>query len=189
MARKVLAVLGVIVGLAGVPAASAVVPPLQQPAWSELTPEQKHVLAPLAADWDSLEPYRKKKWLGIATRYPTMGTEEQARIQANMKDWARLSAEERKAAREKFKTLKKAPPETQQAVKDKWQEYRELPVEEKEKLREAAKARPTPKSAAGRPSGMTGSMGGQLTVPVSRPIQPISSTPAVTPAPSAATDR
>lgn len=175
MAREILAVLGIIAGLAGAGPAPAVVPPLQQPAWSQLTTEQKHVLSPLAADWDAMEPYRKKKWLGIAARYPSMGAEEQARIQGNMKDWARLSAEERKAAREKFKTLKKAPPETQQAVKDQWQAYRELPAEEKEKLREAAKARPVPKPGLSKPSGMAGmagTAGGQIATPLGRPAPP-----------------
>lgn len=151
MARKVLAVLGIIFGLAGAGPAPAVVPPLQQPSWLELSPEQKHILAPLASDWDALEPYRKKKWLGISARYPSMTAEEQMRIQTKMKDWARLSSEERKAAREKFKNLKKSPPETQQAVRDKWQQYRELPDEEKDKLREAAKARPVPKPGAAKP--------------------------------------
>ncbi|MBL8492215.1 MAG: DUF3106 domain-containing protein [Rhodocyclaceae bacterium] len=126
-------------------------PPLQQPSWLELSPEQKHILAPLASDWDSLEPYRKKKWLGISTRYPSMTAEEQARVQSNMRDWARLSSEERKAAREKFKNLKKSPPETQQAVRDKWQQYQELSDEEKDKLREAAKSRPVPKPGATKP--------------------------------------
>ena len=124
MARSLLAVVAVALGLVLLPPAHAVVPPLKQPAWVELTPEQKQILAPLAGEWDRLESFRQKKWLGIAQRYPTMNEKEQARIQRRMKEWVKLSPEERKAAREKYKNLQKAPPEHKEAVKQKWQEYK-----------------------------------------------------------------
>ena len=40
--------------------------PLSQPSWSELSPAQKRILAPLSGDWDKMEGFRRKKWLGIA---------------------------------------------------------------------------------------------------------------------------
>jgi hypothetical protein len=43
--------------------------PLSQPSWSELNPDQKRILAPLSGDWDKMEGFRRKKWLGIAQRY------------------------------------------------------------------------------------------------------------------------
>ena len=109
------------------PANAVTIPPLKQPKWAELTPQQREVLAPLSGEWDKLESYRRKKWLGIAKRYPAMSAEEQQRIQRRMKDWANLSPEERKQAREQYKTLQKVPPEKRQAVNQKWQEYKNLP--------------------------------------------------------------
>lgn len=142
MARTLLAVVAITLSLAFAQPANAIVPPLTQPTWVQLAPEQKQTLAPLSEEWDRLEPWRRKKWLGIALRYNTMGPEEQARVQRRMKDWIKLSPDERKAARDKFKTLQKAPPEHKEALKQKWQEYKELPEEEKKKLQELAATKP-----------------------------------------------
>ena len=50
--------------------AIALAPPAAQsqvirsgPNWSELSAEDRQVLAPLAADWDKLDLLRKNKWL------------------------------------------------------------------------------------------------------------------------------
>ena len=43
-----------------------------RPAWTELTPAQQQVLAPLAGEWDKLDATRRKKWVAIAKNYPKM---------------------------------------------------------------------------------------------------------------------
>lgn len=129
----------------------AAVPSILQPAWSELSPAQKQILAPLAADWDRMDQFRRSKWIGIAQRYPAMGAEEQARVQRRMTAWAKLTPEERKQAREKYKSLQKAPPEKKETVKQKWQEYKGLPDDEKARL----KANSPPQSAGSRAVGTT----------------------------------
>lgn len=142
MARALFAVVvAVALGLFSPQPAHAVVPPIKQPSWVELNVEQREILAPLAGEWDDLEYSRRKKWLGIAERYPSMKAEEQARIQRRMVDWVKLSPEERKLAREKFKNLQKSPPEQKESIKQKWQEYKELPDEEKQRLQAEAAAR------------------------------------------------
>lgn len=143
------------------PANAVVIPPLKQPKWADLTPQQRETLTPLSGEWDKLESYRRKKWLGIAQRYPAMSAEEQQRIQRRMKAWANLTPEERKQAREQYKTLQKAPPEQRQAVKQKWQEYKNLPDAEKERLQQSAKRKPQPKSGAGK---------SVTTAPVPKPV-------------------
>jgi hypothetical protein len=94
----------------------------KQPDWSQLTPEQQQILAPLASDWGNFEERRRKKWLLMAKRYPKMKPDEQLRMQAQMKDWAKLTPEQRRIARENYKKLAKQPPEKREAVKQKWQE-------------------------------------------------------------------
>jgi len=69
------------------PAAKAKAP--VRPAWAELTADQQMVLAPLKADWERLEQERRRKWVGIANRYPKMKPEEQERVQRRMQDWAK----------------------------------------------------------------------------------------------------
>lgn len=149
--RLAFAILAVSSALLAFPA-SAVVPPIKQPAWKELTPEQQGILAPLSGEWDKLESYRRKKWIGIAKRYPSMSPDEQARIQRRMATWVKMTPAERHAAREKYLALQKAPSEQKEAVKQRWQEYKALPDEEKTRLKNEALRNPTPKSTAGRPS-------------------------------------
>ncbi|MGE5467499.1 MAG: DUF3106 domain-containing protein [Ignavibacteria bacterium] len=176
MARALLAVVALTLGLAVLTPAHAVVPPIKQPAWVELSIEQREILAPLASEWDQLEHSRRKKWLGIVDRYPAMKAEEQARIQRRMAEWVKLSPEDRKLAREKFKNLQKAPPEHKETVKQKWQEYKELPEEEKQRLQAeaAAKAATKPKVAVPprAPGAPTSQKPPALPVPALQAAQP-----------------
>jgi hypothetical protein len=143
---------GLALALALLTPALAVVPELGQPAWSALTAQQKEILAPIGHEWDALEYERKRKWLGIATRYPQMQPEEQQRVHARMRDWARLTPEDRRAAREQFRRLQSLHPEAREALKRKWQEYESLPAEEKRLLSETAGKRVPPKTAAATPN-------------------------------------
>lgn len=126
---------------------AVIVPPLSQPSWTELNSDQKRVLAPLSTEWDKMDGFRRKKWLGIAQRYQSLSAEEQARMQRRMTDWAKLTPDERKRARDKYKSLQKAPPERKEAVKLKWEQYKELPESEKTRLKAEANQKPTPRPA------------------------------------------
>jgi len=124
-----------------------------QPKWSELTVPQKVVLAPLSDDWDSLEYYRQKKWLGIVARFPSMTAEEQTRIRSQMQEWGKLTPVQRQEAREKFKTANRLPEEKKKELKQKWEEYLNLPEEEKEKLKQQVASDPVPRP--GHPAAAT----------------------------------
>lgn len=126
--------------------ALVVTPP--QPKWSELTVQQKIILAPLADDWDSLEYFRQKTWLDIVTRFATMTPEEQRRIQAQMQEWGKLTPAQRQLARENFKTANQLPAKKKQELRQKWEEYSNLPEEEKEKLKQQAASAPKPSRPA-----------------------------------------
>lgn len=125
--------------------AGAAVPELAQPAWAQLSAQQQRALAPLATEWDAMETYRRKKWLGIAARYDAMKPDEQQRMQNRMRDWARLAPEERRQAREKYKTLQKVSPEQRDSLRQNWEDYKALPDAEKKRLQAEAVRRP-PKS-------------------------------------------
>ena len=102
-------------------------------AWAELTAEQQHILAPLKADWDSLESERRRKWLGIAKRYPAMKPEEQARVQRRMQAWAKLTPEQRRQARENYKRMAKSGKQRGK-LREHWAEYQLLPPQERQEL-------------------------------------------------------
>jgi len=133
---------------------AVIVPPLSQPSWSELNAEQKRVLAPLSGEWDKMEGFRRKKWLGIALRYQSLTPDEQVRMQKRMTDWTKLTPDERKQARARYKSLRKAPPEKKEAVKLKWQEYKELPESEKARLTVEDARKPSSRTVPLMPSAV-----------------------------------
>jgi len=128
----------------------------QNPAWSELTAEQRQILAPLSGEWDTLEPVRKKKWLGIAKRYPKMTPIGQKRTQTRMQKWVNLSPEERREAREKYRSLNKLPPEQRQDLDKRWAEYQSLPPAERQKVAPPPSDRRSAKRKRTRTPGPSG---------------------------------
>ena len=135
-------------------AASTATKKAPKPAWSELSPAQQQVLAPLASEWDKMDSTRRRKWLGIAQRYPKMTPQQQQRLQQRMTDWVKLSPEERRAARERYQRLKKLPPDKRKQVSKQWEEYQQSlappppPVETPEPAVE-----PVPAPGTGEPGG------------------------------------
>jgi Spy/CpxP family protein refolding chaperone len=127
---------------------------MKSPMWAELSPHDREVLAPLAPDWDRLDAQRKQKWLGISQRYQAMKPDEQARIQEQMRPWARLTPDERRKAREQYKSIANLPPEQKTEVKQKWEEYQSLPPEQRRELatRSAPPAK-IPAPASTKPGG------------------------------------
>lgn len=93
-----------------------------RPQWSELTPAQQEVLAPLRRDWEELDTTRRKKWIAIADRYPTMKPAAQKRLQKRMQEWAQLTPQERQEARERYKRMRKLSRERRKEIKEQWEE-------------------------------------------------------------------
>jgi hypothetical protein len=102
-----------------------------RPAWAELTAEQQKVLK---ADWESLEPERRRKWIGVANRYPRMTAQAQERVQRRMQVWAKLTPEQRRQARETYKQLVKVPPAKRGNLREQWAAYQQLPQQERDSL-------------------------------------------------------
>jgi hypothetical protein len=98
----------------------------KQPDWSQLTPEQQQILAPLASDWNNFDAIRRRKWLLTAKRYPLMKPEQQHRLRAKMRRWAELTPEQRRIARENYRKLAKQSPQEREMIKRKWQERQKL---------------------------------------------------------------
>jgi len=131
-------------------------PPKSKPAWAELTASQQQILDPLKPEWDLLATSRKKNWIGIANRYPSMKPEEQQRVRERMQSWAKLTPEQRRVARERYKSMGKLPPEKREQLQQQWAEYQALPPGEKRMFdtppTNKASERRTPKSTTTRPA-------------------------------------
>lgn len=119
------AVLGIVLALLLVLPLSVVSADRSTPTWQQLTAEQQRILAPIQGEWESLDTPRKRKWLGIAQRYPKMGADEQQRLQRRMKEWVSLTPEQRRAARDKYREFEQLAPEDRQAMRDKWEKYKQ----------------------------------------------------------------
>jgi hypothetical protein len=110
-------------------------PKPSRPAWAELTADQQMILAPLKDDWADLVPDRRRKWVGIAKRYPTMNAKEQERVQRRMQRWAALTPQQRMQARESYKRMaKQRADQKNQKLAERWAEYQSLPPHERDRL-------------------------------------------------------
>lgn len=102
-------------------------------AWGELTVEQQEILAPLKPEWQNLDPDSRRRWIGVAKRYPKMTPKGQERVQKRMQKWASLTPEQRKQARENYRKLAKQRAEEREKLREQWKEYLALPPEERSK--------------------------------------------------------
>lgn len=105
--------------------------------WNDLNPAQKTALKPLEREWSGIDLPRKQKWLELSARFPRMSADEQARVQARMAEWTRMSPQERGQARLNYQDAKQVPAKDRQA---RWESYQALPPEQKRQL--AARAVP-----------------------------------------------
>ncbi len=87
-----------------------------------------------------MESVGKKKWLGIADRYPSMSPKEQRRVIERMREWARLTPQQRAKVRDSYKDFNQLPPEQKKTVKEKWKAYSNLPAEERQRVREEGRS-------------------------------------------------
>jgi Spy/CpxP family protein refolding chaperone len=102
------------------------------PSWTDLSAEHQQILAPLKNDWEQITPDRRRNWIGIAKRYPTMKPEAQQRVQRRMQAWAKLTPEQRKQARENYRRISKVPPDKRGDLKQQWSDYQSLPPQERQ---------------------------------------------------------
>lgn len=168
---RLLLMAGLLVGSGVVHAA---LPRFEQPEWHALTPQQREILAPLEKEWGEMDAFRRKKWIGIAQRYPSMSPTEQESLKRNMREWARLAPEERRIAREKYKSLLRIAPEEREAVKQKWEEYSALSEQEKIRLRSKVSNQPKVKTPKKPPTAVPKQQGRVATPTVAAPSSPLS---------------
>ena len=130
------------------PSASTPINSVSKPLWNELTIAQQVSLKPLAANWSSLGQAQKRKWMAIATSYPKLSADEQAKLHSRMTDWATLSQHQRAQARLNFAETKLVTPSQKTAT---WQAYQALSPDEKKKLATQANTKGTGVAAVARP--------------------------------------
>lgn len=111
------------------------------PTWSELSTPQREALAPLARDWAGFDADRKRKWLGVAAKYPNLSPDGKQRLHDRMSEFARLTPEQKRTARENFRKAYEVSAEERQA---KVQKFQELPEDKKRELADRAVTKSEP---------------------------------------------
>lgn len=109
--------------------------------WSALTPQQRQVLGPLAAQWPELDRSSREKWMDLASRYPDMPPAARERMRERMGQWARLPAQQRGEARLRFRNTRQLTPQERQ---QKWTAYQALPEAERQELAQQARRKQHP---------------------------------------------
>ena len=104
-------------------------------AWTELSPAQRGVLAPLERDWKTISPGQQQKWSEVAKRFPSMPAEDRGRVQQRLADWSRLSPQQRAATRANFQEARQLSPQERQ---QQWETYRALPADQRRALADSA---------------------------------------------------
>lgn len=119
------------------------------PRWNQLNAAQREALKPLREAWDTLDAPRKRKWLEIAQRFPSLGEDERRRVHERMVDWVSLSAQQRTLARINYRSAKEVP--ASQRL-DRWESYQSLSPQERKALADQARrgGASTPKASAPR---------------------------------------
>lgn len=127
----------------------------QGPAWSSLTAAQRQALQPLQSEWATIDAGRKKKWLEVANRLPSLSQAEQSRVQVRMAEWARMSPSDRGRARLQFQESRQL---TSTDREERWRAYQSLPADQRQALAAkagpAAPAKPTASASPSMSSGM-----------------------------------
>ena len=122
--------------------------PESSPTWQSLSANQKTALSPLHKLWPEISEAQKRKWLALSVNFSDRSAEEQAKMQARMKDWAKLTPQQRALARLNFAEVQQV---TLDERKTKWEAYQSLSHDERHELTKSHPPAPNSAAIATRP--------------------------------------
>lgn len=111
------------------------------PAWSDLSPQQRQVLAPLAQQWAAMDDTSRGKWAQVATEYPRLSKKERERLDERLSRWAQMQPIERGQARARFQDARALSPQERQ---QRWEAYQALSEDERQDLARQGQRRQQP---------------------------------------------
>lgn len=122
--------------------------------WVALDASQREILAPLADEWARLDPDSRKRWLGVALRYPKMTPIGQKRVNTRIGKWAALTPQQRAEARARYKRMRQQ--RQMKRLQLDWQRYQALSAEEREALIASEKRKQRRNKTSSSPAAATG---------------------------------
>lgn len=100
--------------------------------WSQLSPKQQELLAPLKGDWSSMTRSQRERWLQVGRKYEDAPADRQATMRERVSTWSELSPQEKAAARENFKALKE---KRQGERNSSWNSYQSLDPKQRDEFK------------------------------------------------------
>ncbi|MGV3468277.1 MULTISPECIES: DUF3106 domain-containing protein [unclassified Limnobacter] len=100
--------------------------------WSELSPKQQELLAPLKGDWNSMTDAQQERWLKVGRKYENEPEDRQAIMRERVSTWSELSPREKAAARENYKALKE---KRQGERNSSWNSYQSLDPKKRDEFK------------------------------------------------------
>lgn len=101
--------------------------------WSELSPKQQELLAPLENEWNSMTDSQRERWLKVGRKYEGEPAERQAIMRERVSTWSGLSPREKAAARENYKALKE---KRQGERNSSWNSYQSLDPKKRDEFKD-----------------------------------------------------
>jgi hypothetical protein len=104
--------------------------------WSQLTPDEKDILSPVAHDWDSFPARKQSHMLEMAQRWKGLPPERRAEIRERIDRWQHMTPEERAEARKNQQKFQDLSPAQRAKLHDAFERFRTLPPAQKQALME-----------------------------------------------------
>lgn len=104
--------------------------------WSQLSPEQRDLLAPLKADWDTLPPRKQAHMLDRSREWLALPPPEREKIRERIARWHQMTPEQRKLARENMRKFHQLPKAQRDQLHRAYQHFQRLPPAQRERLLE-----------------------------------------------------
>ncbi len=124
---------------------------LVEPLWTDLTPQQRSVLEPFGAQWNTWSAQEKRVWVSLANKFPQYTPAEKAKAKQRIKDWAALTPEQRRLARSNYRLANKLP---KAELADTTKRYEGMTQEQRTVLRENGSTSNTAAKHAGSRTGL-----------------------------------
>ncbi len=124
---------------------------LVEPLWTDLNGQQRSVLEPFGAQWNTWSSQEKRIWVSLANKFPQYTPAQQSKAKQRIKDWAALTPEQRRLARSNYRMANQLP---KAELDDQKKRYEGMTHEQRVVLRENGSTSNTAAKYGGARTGL-----------------------------------
>jgi Protein of unknown function (DUF3106) len=124
---------------------------LVEPLWTDLNGQQRSVLEPFGAQWNTWSAQEKRVWVSLANKFPQYTPAQQSKAKQRIRDWAALTPEQRRLARSNYRMANQLP---KAELDDQKKRYEGMTHEQRVVLRENGSTSNTAAKYGGARTGL-----------------------------------